>query len=94
MQVGGVEADNMIKLTLYNDSDVIVNADLIEFVERTPDTLISLTTGKKVMVKESVEDVIGKVVAYRRLIARNHRFFGPRGKLSFRATVREFGTWT
>ncbi len=84
----------MIKLTLYNDSDVIVNADLIEFVERTPDTLVSLTTGKKVMVKESVEDVIGKVVAYRRLIARNHRLFGPRGKLSLRANVREFETWT
>ena len=58
----------MVKLTLYNDADIVVNADLIESVERTPDTLISLTTGKKVMVKESVEDVIGKVIAYRRLI--------------------------
>ena len=37
---------------------MILNADLIEFIERTPDTLISLITGKKVMVKESVEDVI------------------------------------
>ena len=84
----------MIKLTLYNDSDVIVNADLIEFVERTPDTLVSLTTGKKVMVKESVEDVIGKVIAYRRLIAKNHRLFGPRGKNSLRAAAKGFETWT
>lgn len=84
----------MIKLTLYNDSDVIVNADLIEFVERTPDTLVSLTTGKKVMVKESVEDVIGKVLTYRRLVSRTRRLFGPRGQLSLRASVRGFETWT
>jgi len=84
----------MIKLTLYNDSDVIVNADLIEFVERTPDTLVTLTTGKKVMVKESVEDVIGKVIAYRRLISKSRRLFGPRGKLSLRAAVKGFEAWT
>ncbi len=70
----------MIKLTLFNDSDVIVNADLIEFVERTPDTLVSLTTGKKLMVKESVEDVVNKVIYYRRLIAKNSRLSGSRGK--------------
>jgi len=84
----------MIKLTLYNDSDVIVNADLIESVERTPDTLVSLTTGKKVMVRESVEDVVGKVISYRRLITRSHRLFGPRGKLSLRAAVKGFESWT
>jgi flagellar protein FlbD len=84
----------MIKLTLYNDSDMIVNADLIEVVEHTPDTLITLTTGKKVMVKESVEDVIGKVVAFRRLLARNRRLFGPRGKFLLRSTVKGFEKWT
>ena len=77
----------MIKLTLYNNSDVIVNADLIECVEHTPDTLISLTTGKKVMVKESVEDVISKVVAYRRLIHKpnkinNHKVRGAINKFA------------
>lgn len=84
----------MIKLTLYNDSDVVLNADLIEFVERTPDTLISLITGKKVMVKESVEDVISKVVAYRRLIAKNQRMFGSRGNNYLRAEVRNIEKWT
>jgi flagellar protein FlbD len=84
----------MIKLTLYNDADMIVNADLIELVERTPDTLITLSTGKKVMVKESVEDVISKVVAFRRLLARNQRLFGPKGKLSLRSAVRGFEKWT
>ncbi len=69
----------MIRLTLYNDADIVVNADMIESVERTPDTLISLTTGKKVMVKESVEDVVSKVVAYRRAdLANVNRLFGNR----------------
>ncbi len=63
----------MIRLTLYNDSDIVVNADMIESVERTPDTLISLTTGKKVMVRESVDDVISKVVNYQQMISRSGR---------------------
>lgn len=84
----------MIKLTLYNDSDVIVNADLIESIESTPDTLISLTTGKKVMVKESVRDVINKIVTYRRLISKSSRVFGPKAQLSVRAAVRGFERWT
>ena len=78
----------MIKLTLYNDSDVVVNADLIESVEYTPDTLISLATGKKVMVKESVEDVISKVITYRRLISKTGRLFGARGKLALKAVSK------
>ncbi len=84
----------MIKLTLYDDADVIINADLIESVERTPDTLVSLTTGKKVMVKESVEDVISKVVTYRRLINRSSRLFGPRHNFSLRAMVKGSQSWT
>lgn len=84
----------MIKLTLYNDSDVILNADLIEFVERTPDTLLTLVTGKKVMVRESVEDVISKVVSYRRLIAKNQRMFGVKGNSYLRSEVRNYEKWT
>lgn len=66
----------MIKLTLYSGSDIIVNSDLIEFVEKTPDTLISLTTGKKVMVKESVEDVINKTISYKQLTANGRESVG------------------
>ncbi|MCE5314758.1 MAG: flagellar FlbD family protein [Armatimonadota bacterium] len=84
----------MIKLTLYNDADVIVNADLIESVERTPDTLVTLTTGKKIMVRESVDDVISKVVFYRRLLSKSHRMFGARGNNSLRADVKGFERWT
>ena len=84
----------MIKLTLYNDADVIVNADLIELVERTPDTLVTLTTGKKVMVKESVEDVIRKVIAFRRLVARSQRLFGRKTELSLKSAMKGWERWT
>ena len=56
----------MVHLTRLNDQKVVINADLIEFVEETPDTLISTTTGKKIMVKEPVQTVIDEVVEYRR----------------------------
>jgi flagellar protein FlbD len=60
----------MIELTKLHNEKIVVNADLIEFVEATPDTLISTTTGKKVMVKETVQEVVDRVVAYKqRLVA-------------------------
>ena len=57
----------MIKVTRLNDTQLVINADLIEFVEAIPDTIISLTTGKKIMVKESIDDVIESVARFRRL---------------------------
>jgi len=56
----------MIELTRLHGEPIVINADLIEFIESTPDTMISTTTGKKVLVKETVEEVIGRVVEYRR----------------------------
>ena len=56
----------MIELTKLQNAKIVVNADLIEFVESTPDTLITTTTGKKLMVRESVEDVVKAVIAYKR----------------------------
>lgn len=58
----------MIRLTRLNGETVVVNADLIEFVEATPDTLVTLLTGKKIPVRESSEEVIDKTVSYRRAI--------------------------
>jgi flagellar protein FlbD len=52
---------------------IIINAELIEFIEETPDTMISTTTGKKVMVKESVAEVIERVIAYRRQCSANRK---------------------
>jgi len=57
----------MIKVTRLNDAQLVINADLIEFVEAIPDTIISLTTGKKIMVKESIDEVIESVARFKRL---------------------------
>jgi len=54
----------MIELTRLNNEKIVVNADLIEFLERTPDTLVTTSTGKKLMVKETIDEVIEKVIAY------------------------------
>ena len=56
----------MIEVHRLHNAKFVVNADQIEFVESTPDTILSMTTGKKVIVMESVEEVIDKVVAYKR----------------------------
>jgi len=58
----------MIRLTRINRVPLIVNADLIEHVEVTPDTVITLTTGQKLVVLESAEQVIEKVIEFRRAI--------------------------
>ncbi len=57
----------MVRLTRLDGRVIVINSDLIEFVEVTPDTLVSLTTGKKIIVRESEEQVINKVAAFRRM---------------------------
>lgn len=56
----------MIELTKLQNAKIVVNADLIEFVESTPDTLITTTTGKKLMVRESVDEVVKAIIEYKR----------------------------
>jgi flagellar protein FlbD len=58
----------MIRLTRLNHVPLIVNADLIEHVEVTPDTVVALTTGQKFMVLESAEEVVEKVIQYRKAL--------------------------
>ncbi|ADD02489.1 flagellar FlbD family protein [Thermoanaerobacter mathranii subsp. mathranii str. A3] len=58
----------MIYVTRLNNEEFVVNADLIEFIEKTPDTVISLTTGKKIVVKETPEEIIKKVIDYKKRI--------------------------
>ena len=55
----------MIDVTKMNGGNITVNADLIETVEETPDTIITLTTGKKIIVKESRQEVKNLVKSYR-----------------------------
>lgn len=58
----------MIQLTRLNHVPLIVNSDLIEHVEVTPDTVVALTTGQKFLVLESAEDVVDRVIQFRRSI--------------------------
>ena len=58
----------MIHVTRLNRISLVLNAELIESIEVTPDTLISLTTGQKLVVLESAEEVVRRVVEYRRAI--------------------------
>lgn len=65
----------MIKLTKFktHDHDFVLNAELIETVEETPDTVVTLTNGKKLIVAESMDEVVRRVMDYRRSIFRNSR---------------------
>ena len=58
----------MIKITRLNKQEIYLNAELIETVEATPDTVITLTGGKTVMVRELVHTVVKRILRYRRRI--------------------------
>jgi len=58
----------MIDLTRLNNRVLTVNADLIKYVEQAPDTVITLVTGEKLVVKESAKEVIERVVHFRRML--------------------------
>jgi flagellar protein FlbD len=56
----------MIEVTSLNDRKFLINAELIERVEETPDTVITLTSGKKIIVKESRQDIKNLVILYKK----------------------------
>lgn len=58
----------MISLTRLNQAPLILNPDLIEHIETTPDTVIWMTTGQSIMVRETAEEVIERVRLFRRSI--------------------------
>jgi len=58
----------MILLTRLNRVPLVVNSDLIEHIEITPDTVIALTTGQKFLVLETAEEIIDRIVQFRRRI--------------------------
>lgn len=62
-----MESD-IIKVYRFDGSELVINADLIETIEATPDTVITLATGRKVVVSDSVETIIKKVVDYKQAI--------------------------
>jgi flagellar protein FlbD len=58
----------MIHLTRLNQVHLVLNSDLIEHIEMTPDTVISMTTGQKFMVRETSEQVIERVIEFRQAV--------------------------
>ena len=54
----------MIRLTKLNQDEIVLNAELIRYVERCPDTLITLLNGDTLMVRETLDEVVRRAVAY------------------------------
>jgi flagellar protein FlbD len=62
------KAEPMIQLTRLNNSALIVNSDLIKFVEQSPDTVLTLINGEKILVRETAEKVLERIVEFRRTV--------------------------
>ncbi len=58
----------MIKITLLNGQELVINAELIEALESAHDTIITLTTGRKITVQDSCDEVVSRIIAYRQLL--------------------------
>lgn len=58
----------MIRLTRLNSQPLAVNSDLIKFVENAPDTVLTLITGEKVVVRETTDQVIERMIEFRRAV--------------------------
>ena len=56
----------MIRLTRLNNRPLVVNSDLIKFIENAPDTVITLVSGEKIIVLETAQEVINRIIGYRR----------------------------
>ena len=55
----------MIKVTRLNGSELVINSDLIETIEERPDTIVTLTNDHRFVVKESVDELLERIAAYR-----------------------------
>jgi len=64
----------MIRLTRLNHQSFLVNSDLIKFVEQSPDTLITLLSGDKIVVRESREQILERIVEFRRTVLQGIAF--------------------
>ncbi len=57
----------MITLRRLNNAEFVLNAEYIESLESTPDTVVLLTTGKKIMVRNSLEEIVQKVIHFKQM---------------------------
>ena len=66
----------MIKLTRLNNSEILLNPDLIEHVELNTDTVITLTNGMCFVVKENAEQIVQRIIAFKRNLCHEPAFLG------------------
>ena len=64
----------MITLTKLNEKEFVLNDDLIQAMEETPDTVITLTNGIKYVVKENCEEIKTKIIEYKRMIFASDKY--------------------
>jgi len=67
----------MIKVTKFNSDErgeFILNAEIIETIEQTPDTVVTLTNGKKYIIEEKMEEVVRRVMTYKRALFNGSNF--------------------
>ena len=67
----------MIKVKKLNGFEIVVNAELIESVEATPDTVINLATGNRFIVRDSVDEVVARVVEYKKKVYSERKAINP-----------------
>ena len=58
----------MVEVTRFNKERIIINADLIEIIEAAPDTVITMTTGRKFVVSETKEEMVDKIILYKQRV--------------------------
>jgi flagellar protein FlbD len=64
----------MIRLTRLNNQTLTLNSDLIKFIEQSPDTLITLVTGEKIVVRETPKEVLARLIEFRRSVLQGLNF--------------------
>ncbi len=62
----------MIRLTRLDGTRLLVNVDHIELIEETPDTVLSLSNGHKILARERADEIVDRIVAFRRRVAHPH----------------------
>lgn len=62
----------MIKLRRFNNSSFVLNAEIIQMIEETPDTMITLVNGQRILVLDSIEEVTNMIIEYKRKILADH----------------------
>lgn len=56
----------MITVTKLNDKEIVINSDFIELIESNPDTMITMTTARKITVKETIDEILEKITNFKR----------------------------